>query len=65
MPIASAEDLDDAVNAAQKAFKTWSKTKWEDRQAIIKKIQEEFLKYENELAKIVMLEGGKPVCAVP
>lgn len=65
VPIASAEDLEDAVKAAQKAFKTWSKTKWEDRQAIIKKIREEYLKYENEMANILMLEGGKPVCAIP
>jgi acyl-CoA reductase-like NAD-dependent aldehyde dehydrogenase len=61
VPIASEHDLDDAVRAARKAFKTWSKTKWEDRQVIIKNIGEEFMKYEAEMGKLVMLEGGKPV----
>ncbi|CAG8975805.1 hypothetical protein HYALB_00008246 [Hymenoscyphus albidus] len=60
VPIASAEDLDDAVKAAQKAFQTWSRTKWEDRVEIIKKIVDEFQKYENEMANILMLEAGKP-----
>jgi acyl-CoA reductase-like NAD-dependent aldehyde dehydrogenase len=61
VPIATENDLDDAVKAAKKAFKTWSKTKWEDRQQIIKNIAEEFMKYEAEMGKLVMLEGGKPV----
>ncbi|EHK97551.1 putative Betaine aldehyde dehydrogenase, chloroplastic [Glarea lozoyensis 74030] len=60
VPIASENDLDDAVEAARKAFKTWSKTKWEDRQEIIKNIAKEFMKYEAEMGKLVMLEGGKP-----
>jgi acyl-CoA reductase-like NAD-dependent aldehyde dehydrogenase len=62
VPIGTAHDLDDAVVAAQKAYKTWSKTTWEERQEILKNIADEVGKYEEGLAKIVMLEGGKPVC---
>ncbi|KAF4631036.1 hypothetical protein G7Y89_g7095 [Cudoniella acicularis] len=60
VPIASANDLDDAVKAAQKAFKTWSKTTWAERQAILIKISEEYGKYGEEMGNIVRLEGGKP-----
>ncbi|KAH6677727.1 aldehyde dehydrogenase [Halenospora varia] len=60
VPIASAGDLDDAVKAAQKAFKTWSKTTWAERQAILLKMAEETEKYGKELGDLVMIEGGKP-----
>lgn len=64
VPIASASDLDVAVEAAQKAFKTWSKTKWEDRQEILSKLAVELGKYDDQMGEIQRLEGGKPVSAL-
>ncbi|RDL36030.1 ALDH-like protein [Venustampulla echinocandica] len=61
VPIASADDLNVAVAAAQRAFKTWSKTKWEDRQEILGKIAAEFGKYQEQMGELLMLEGGKPI----
>lgn len=53
--------MDDAVKSAQGAFEVWSKTPWEERQKVMEKIAEAVGKYEDEMAKLVMLEGGKPV----
>ena len=61
VPIATQHDLDDAVKSAQGAFKTWSKTPWTERQEILSKVAEEVGKHEEEMARLVMLEGGKPV----
>ncbi|TVY84825.1 putative aldehyde dehydrogenase FUS7 [Lachnellula suecica] len=61
VPIATQHDLDDAVKSAQGGFKVWSKTPWEERGKIMLKIGEEVKKYSAEMAKLVMLEGGKPM----
>jgi acyl-CoA reductase-like NAD-dependent aldehyde dehydrogenase len=61
VPIATQHDLDDAVKSSQGAFKVWSKMPWEERQKVLLRIAEEAGKYDEEMARLVMLEGGKPV----
>ena len=61
VPIATASDLDDAVESAQKAFKTWSKTSWKERTSLLAQVAEELLKHREEMGRLVMLEAGKPV----
>jgi acyl-CoA reductase-like NAD-dependent aldehyde dehydrogenase len=61
VPVATAEDLDDAVKAAQQSFRSWSRVPWESRQKLISNLRDLLLQYQQELAKIIMLEGGKPV----
>lgn len=61
VPIATENDLDEAVDCAREAFKTWSKTSWASRQTIIKQMREELKKHIPEFAKMLGLEGGKPV----
>lgn len=61
VPVATAEDLDDAVRAAQQSFRSWSRMPWECRQKLIGNLRDLLLQYQQELANIIMLEGGKPV----
>lgn len=58
-PLAATKDLDEAVEAAQKALKTWSKTSIEERSEYLRKIVEVFTANRQELMEIVMKETGK------
>ncbi|KAL2160176.1 hypothetical protein VTH06DRAFT_1832 [Thermothelomyces fergusii] len=58
-PIASTQDLEDAVAAAQEAFKTWSLTTVEERQALLVKLADVIRDNAEELASILMRETGK------
>ncbi|KAL3426725.1 aldehyde dehydrogenase [Phlyctema vagabunda] len=60
VPVATAEDLNDAVISAQKAFKSWSKTPWEQRQSILTQLHDELLSHQAKLVTIIMKEAGKP-----
>jgi malonate-semialdehyde dehydrogenase (acetylating)/methylmalonate-semialdehyde dehydrogenase len=59
VPISSREDLDQAVAAAKKAFKTWSKTPVPKRARILFKYQQLLVDHWEELARLVTLENGK------
>jgi len=60
-PIATKEQLDDAVNAAAEAFKSWSKVSDEDRAAACGKIAEAIGSRAEELATLLTQEQGKPL----
>lgn len=60
-PLATTNDLDEAVEAAQKALKSWSKTSIEERSEYLRKIVEVFTANKQELMEIVMKETGKSV----
>jgi len=58
---ASPEDVNKALKSAEKGFAAWKKfTPWE-RSAIIRKIADLIRKKNNELAKWMTLETGKPL----
>ena len=58
---ASVADVDKALKSAEKGFETWKKfTPW-DRARIIRKIADLIRKKNNELAKWMTLETGKPL----
>ena len=50
-----------AVEAAKEAFPEWSQTPVEERQKILARWLEIMLAEEEELARLVSMEGGKPV----
>ena len=54
------EDVDNAVNAAKKAFKEWSNTTKEERSKILIKIADTLEKYTSELIKAESKDNGKP-----
>jgi len=58
---ASIEDVNKALKAAEKGFAIWKKFSPWDRAAIIRKIADTIRKKNNELAKWMTLETGKPL----
>ncbi len=64
LPEASKEQIDRAVNAAERAFQTWSKTTPADRSAYLLKIADAIEKQGDEFAVLEALNCGKPINAV-
>ncbi|KAI1740994.1 aldehyde dehydrogenase-like protein [Xylaria scruposa] len=59
VPIASAKDLDDAVDAANRAFKTWKLTSQAERQKVLQDIADCLRANKDVLAHIHAKETGK------
>ena len=60
-PIASTQDLEDAIAAANKAFPAWSRTTVAERQALLVKMADVIQQNAAELIEILMQETGKSV----
>jgi aldehyde dehydrogenase (NAD+) len=58
--LGSAADVDKAVNAAARAFKSWSRTSKQERLALLHRIIEEFTRRVPELGDAIMEEMGAP-----
>ncbi|KAF6805553.1 aldehyde dehydrogenase [Colletotrichum sojae] len=58
-PIATVSDLEDAVAAAQRALKAWSKTSVQERSDYLRKMVAVYDAHKEELMAIVMKETGK------
>jgi len=58
--VGSAADVDKAVQAAAKAFRSWSRTTREERLALLDRIIEEFTKRIPDLGAAIMEEMGAP-----
>ena len=58
---ATSADVDKALKSAEKGFKIWKKISPWDKAAIIRKIADLMRKKNNELAKWMTLETGKPI----
>jgi acyl-CoA reductase-like NAD-dependent aldehyde dehydrogenase len=61
VPIATQEDVDNAVAAARAAFKTWSKTSLEERVAAINAYAQAFVALHDDFANLITTEMGRPV----
>ncbi|KAI0355516.1 succinic semialdehyde dehydrogenase [Trametes cingulata] len=51
----------EAIDAASKAFKTWSKTTVKQRHDILKKLFALMQEHQDDLARLITLENGKPL----
>jgi len=60
-PKASAEQLDQAVEAAQAAFASWSKTSHDERKKLIHAAAQKIADHAEEIARLITLEQGKPL----
>ncbi|MBY4678744.1 aldehyde dehydrogenase family protein [Marinobacterium arenosum] len=60
-PQASVEQLDQAVEAAQQAFKTWQHSSREERKDALNRIADRIEAAADELAEIIVKEQGKPL----
>jgi acyl-CoA reductase-like NAD-dependent aldehyde dehydrogenase len=58
-PVASAQDFEDTVTAAQQAFTSWSQTTVPQRQAHLIQLADVLRAHADELASILMKETGK------
>lgn len=61
VPVSSEKDIDDAVLASREAFKSWSKSSWEQRRLRLLESREILLANSAEMAELITKEGGKPV----
>ncbi|EKG21047.1 hypothetical protein MPH_01676 [Macrophomina phaseolina MS6] len=60
-PVATPKDVDDAVEAAQEAFKSWKKTTWAERKKAVTAFADAFLANKDEFARLLTKEQGKPI----
>ena len=65
VPVSTKEDVDAAINAAKKAFKSWSKVPYAERQQALYKFADEIEKHADDFAKLLTQEQGKPVGYTP
>jgi 1-pyrroline dehydrogenase len=63
VPASGSEDVDRAVNAAEKAFESWGKTTPQDRSLILLKIADSLEAAGDELGRLESQNAGKPVAA--
>jgi acyl-CoA reductase-like NAD-dependent aldehyde dehydrogenase len=61
VPVARKEDLDAAVKYARQAFKTWSKTTFEERAKLLLAFADAIKENREELEKLQTMEQGKPL----
>jgi succinate-semialdehyde dehydrogenase/glutarate-semialdehyde dehydrogenase len=61
LPHASREDLDAALAAAQRAFRTWSRTSPLERSAILRKVGELARARAEAIGRNITLDQGKPL----
>ncbi|KAF2256743.1 aldehyde dehydrogenase [Trematosphaeria pertusa] len=61
VPIARKQDLDAAVTAARDAFKTWSKTSFDERSKMLLAFADAIEENTEDLAKLDTMESGKPL----
>lgn len=59
VPLSTKEEVDQAVQAANEAFKTWSQVATPKRARILFKYQQLLVDHWDELAKLVTIENGK------
>ena len=64
VPDSGAEDVGQAVAAAQRAFKTWSQTTPRQRQAALLALADILQAHDNELAELEAMDAGKPIIVV-
>lgn len=61
IPQSTADDVDKAVQAARRAFATWSETSVEDRAKLLQRIHEGLQARSDEIATTVSQENGMPL----
>ena len=61
LSMGSAQDVDNAVLAARKAFKSYSKTPVSERIELLSEIRNIYKKRFNEIAEAIMTEMGAPI----
>lgn len=61
VPVSGQQDVDAAVAAARKAFKSWAKVPYAERQKACNDFADALEKHGEDFAKLLTSEQGKPV----
>lgn len=61
LPLSTAEDVDKAVAAAQKAAKQWAEVPWDERKKALEGFIEAFESHSEDFVQMLNKEQGKPV----
>jgi acyl-CoA reductase-like NAD-dependent aldehyde dehydrogenase len=61
VPDVDRSDLDAAVDAAARAFPSWSRTHWDVRKVAVGRLIEALGEHVDELATLLAAEGGRPI----
>ena len=61
VPIGNQQDVDDAVESAEKAYQKWRFVPMEKRKELIQKYCDLYLSYADEMTTLLCTETGKPV----
>lgn len=61
VPEMNVDDVEIAISCANDAFQTWKNTTAKERSILLRKWFDLLMKNQNELARIVTLEAGKPL----
>ena len=64
VPVATEQDLNDAVAAAKKAFPAWRDTPLEKRKEILMKLCDHLGPHVEDIITLLCKETGKPVCCI-
>ena len=59
-PVATQQDVEDAVAAANKAYASWKKTTWAERTKYLQRYKEVYDSYTEEMIELILKETGKP-----
>ncbi|KAA0925560.1 NAD-dependent succinate-semialdehyde dehydrogenase [Psychrobacter sp. ANT_H56B] len=60
-PTATEQDIQNAIEQANNAYQDWQKTSLSERSALLNKIADIYIERQDELARIVANEMGKPL----
>jgi acyl-CoA reductase-like NAD-dependent aldehyde dehydrogenase len=60
VPVATHDDVEDAVAAANKAYASWKNTTWTERNTYIQRYKEVYDSYQEEMIELLLKETGKP-----
>src|SRR4051812_1714293 len=61
LPHATQEDLQNALDAADRAFETWKKSSPMDRSKVLRKVAELARERAQDIARNMTLDQGKPI----
>ena len=64
VPLASEQDLNDAVSLSRRAFTNWSKTSWAHRQKLLEAARDILIANTTQMADLMTEECGKPVRSI-
>lgn len=65
VPVSTLEDVDRAVEAGQRAFRSWSKTTYEERRKALLAFADALEAERDKFANLLVKEQGKPVSSCP